>query len=231
MGNKEKSLDDLVSILLVALIIILFVIIGLYVFEFNGGISNSQTTWGEFGDFFGGIAGSLISLFAVILLFVTYRLQKEELAKTSKALDNQNDQLIIHHFRDTVFKLLDRKDDVIDKFHYDRQSKLEGIAKLTGELRTVLKRKEEFSKTAHNHWWGRNRKYMITYFTTVVSALEFMRTYKLDDTIKDRIIGLYFATFDRREIELLEYAFKGHSESSLYEEDRKFFEKYKGIFI
>ena len=72
---------------------------------------------------------------------------------------------------------------------------------------------------------------MITYFTTVVSALEFMRTYELDNTIKDRIIGLYFSTFDRREIELLEYVFKCHTESSLYEEERKFFEKYKGIFI
>jgi len=231
MGNKEKSFDDLVSILLIALITILCVIFILYAFEFNGGISNSQTTWGEFGDFFGGIAGSLISLFAVILLFVTYRLQKEELAKTSKALDNQNEQLNVHHFRDTVFKLLDRKDDVIDKLHYDKQSKLEGIAKLNGQLRTVLKRKEELSILAHNNWWEKNRKYMITYFTTVVSALEFMRTYNLDNIIKDRIIGLYFATFDRREIELLENVFKGHSESSLYDEDRKFFEKYKGIFL
>jgi len=151
MDNKEKSFGDFVYILLVILIITLCVTIGIYALKFNGGISNSQTTWGEFGDFFGGIAGSLISLFAVILLFVTYRLQKEELAKTSKALDNQNDQLSIHHFRDTVFKLLDRKDDVIDKFHYDRQSKLEGIAKLTGQLRTVLKRKEELSVTAHKH--------------------------------------------------------------------------------
>ena len=72
-----------------------------------------QDDWGYFGDFFGGLVGTLVSLVAVVLVYLTYRLQKVELRETSKALNSQNEQLKIQQFENTFFKLLERKESLI----------------------------------------------------------------------------------------------------------------------
>lgn len=60
-------------VLIVSILIILFTIapIAIYLLKFNGNISNSQSTWGAFGDYFGGIIGTLFNLIAVIFSLVS----------------------------------------------------------------------------------------------------------------------------------------------------------------
>jgi hypothetical protein len=60
-----------------------------YWFLIDGEISNRSGDWGTFGDFVGGMAGTVIALATLIALVVTLQLQATELDKTSKALTNQ----------------------------------------------------------------------------------------------------------------------------------------------
>ena len=49
----------------------------LYVYKFSGGLSSSSSHWSEFGSYFGGVLGPLISFFTLITVFVTVLLQRE----------------------------------------------------------------------------------------------------------------------------------------------------------
>ena len=57
----------------------------------GGPLSSSSTDWGTFGDFVGGIAGTVIALSTLIALVVTLHLQAKELEETREALRDQAD--------------------------------------------------------------------------------------------------------------------------------------------
>jgi hypothetical protein len=55
----------------------LLVILG-YFIQFPNGFSNDQSTWGAFGDLFGGILNPLISLVTLLAVFKTIVLTKQQ---------------------------------------------------------------------------------------------------------------------------------------------------------
>jgi hypothetical protein len=101
----------------------------------------------QFGDFFGGIIGSIWSLAGVILFYVAlteqrkdirinrktleaqvnalnqqikeFELQREELAETRKVFIEQSETLKIQRFENTFFQLLHLHNEIIDKLRID----------------------------------------------------------------------------------------------------------------
>lgn len=72
--------------------------LALYFISFNGPLSDKQGTWGEFGDYMGGVVNPIIGLCTVWLLTVSLRhnqiaLQqaREELALARQAVENSRD--------------------------------------------------------------------------------------------------------------------------------------------
>lgn len=67
-------------VIIISIFIFLFTIIPIlmYLYTFNGSLSNSQSVWGAFGDYFGGIIGTLFNLIAVIFslisIFITLKI-------------------------------------------------------------------------------------------------------------------------------------------------------------
>lgn len=57
---------------------VIFLSLVLYLWEFNSGLSNNHTKWGEFGSYFGGITGPLISVMAFIGLLKSISLTKSQ---------------------------------------------------------------------------------------------------------------------------------------------------------
>jgi len=77
-------------------------------FQFHDQVqSDLISDWGSFGDYIGGLLGVIISGIAILLLWQTYMLQKEELSKTAETLNFQNTTQIL-------FQLLKKKDEMID---------------------------------------------------------------------------------------------------------------------
>lgn len=97
-----------------------------YFIYFHGTVSAEHDTWGQFGDFVGGVLNPIIGFLAFWLLLVTLILQNKELqnssrelAKSAKALILQNDALALQNFENTFFQMLHRITDIVSqtKFH------------------------------------------------------------------------------------------------------------------
>lgn len=144
MNYKVKISDVLtyifITILFIIVVITVYFTLSEYRSVFNGSYSTSHDSWGTFGDYLGGVLGSLLSFVAVILLFMTYLLQKKELSETSSALQEQSIYNNIRISKDTVFKLLERKDYVVESFEYKDVTGREGLDKLNNELSNLIKR-------------------------------------------------------------------------------------------
>ena len=101
-------------------IFIAFSLISLYFLRFSGGLSSSQETWGQFGDFVGGILNPLFALSALFALLHTIVLQSKELRdsaaqlrKSAVALEAQNTVLQKQTFENTFFQLLAQFNSVV----------------------------------------------------------------------------------------------------------------------
>ncbi len=97
----------------IVLIIVLSLGIGFVFFPYNilDGIQFSKYTihtgkYNELGDFVGGITAPFLSLVAVVLLYLTYMSQKQELRESRKLLQIQTETLDKQQFENTFFQLL-----------------------------------------------------------------------------------------------------------------------------
>ena len=62
--------------------------LGAYVWNFySASVSSQPTTWGVFGDYFGGVLNPALSFLGLLALLETIMLQKEELVATRKELE------------------------------------------------------------------------------------------------------------------------------------------------
>lgn len=59
---------------------------GFYLWQFSDGLSDSQETWGQFGDFVGGTLNSVFGFLGFLILLSSLRLQAKELAETRQEL-------------------------------------------------------------------------------------------------------------------------------------------------
>lgn len=86
---------------------ILFIILGLitlatvliYIDTFGTSLSHNKSEWGSFGDYIGGILGTILTGLTIYLLYVTYSAQKEQVKAVTKDflvrfIDLQYDQII-----------------------------------------------------------------------------------------------------------------------------------------
>lgn len=60
-----------------------------YAVLIDSGLSQDSTDWGTFGDFVGGIAGTVIALSTLVALVIALQLQAKELEQMRSALDEQ----------------------------------------------------------------------------------------------------------------------------------------------
>jgi Putative phage abortive infection protein len=77
-----------------ALIVIVLASICIYVYRFHDFPWGSDPgSWGQFGDFLGGLLNPLVASVALLVLVASYSLQKRELADTRAELKLQREQL------------------------------------------------------------------------------------------------------------------------------------------
>ena len=93
-SNKQSWLDQNLGAVLVAILVIgvtsLVVIVGFYWYNFSAPILVRNDVWGQFGDFVGGSAGSLLNFLALIALLLTLWVQSRYLKKAQSQMDHQN---------------------------------------------------------------------------------------------------------------------------------------------
>lgn len=185
-------------LLLIALFSVIY-----YFFIFSGGISSEQTDWGLFGDYVGGFIGSMISLVAVLLIFITYRLQQKELKATTKALEAQNTQLEIQQFQSVLFKLLERKDFILNRFTCP-------LLKIEQDYR---RRREKYKRESDQHGdiqkrclkenWKNYKNDLLPYFNVISSTTTYLHNFYPENPIevkaKEQAFRIFSSNLTSRE--------------------------------
>jgi hypothetical protein len=112
MSKKEDlySDDDLHLhagyIVVIALVLALLILIA-YLWRFGGmPISDRTGTWGEFGDYFGGVMNPIIGLATVFLVFITFTLQRRELRASLAEMKRSNVSAATQSFEQSLFSWL-----------------------------------------------------------------------------------------------------------------------------
>lgn len=114
------------------------IVIGVFIF-LNGDYSSIDPSAevksdkvGQFGDFIGGLAGSLWALAGVILFYIAltkqkealelqkeeFELQRDELVKTREVFEKQNQTQEFLQYETSFYKLIELHQKVIDRFTY-----------------------------------------------------------------------------------------------------------------
>lgn len=84
-----------------------------YFMKFGPELSDKQGTWGEFGDFFGGLINPVVGLVTVFLVLVSISIQRrelqlslKELKASNQAMGVQNKTMALQSFEQTFFAWL-----------------------------------------------------------------------------------------------------------------------------
>jgi hypothetical protein len=77
------------------------------------GLSNRSGDWGTFGDFIGGMAGTLIAFMTLVAIAFTLHLQARELEETRAELEKQTTATERQAFEATFFRLLANRQDTL----------------------------------------------------------------------------------------------------------------------
>jgi len=99
--KQEFNENDTWNLFFHGLGFVIFLSLFAYLLRFHSGFSNNHTTWGEFGSYFGGVTGPLISVMAFIGLLKSISLTKK--------------QFEIQSQESTFFNLVNLHDRKVDK--------------------------------------------------------------------------------------------------------------------
>lgn len=155
--NKNENIEEQIKSWRSWVTGIALILLGAYFFYFylylGTPASKTASTWGEFGDFFGGILNPLVAFAAFYWLTQSVKLQKTELAETRKALEGaeaaqkiqaaNSDQNIRVSSRAALVNAIQsqitaRKQELVN-LQIQRQEKIELLAKEDWMVREFLR--------------------------------------------------------------------------------------------
>lgn len=102
---------------------------GLYIAEFGGSLSADDQSWSNFGSYFGGVAGALLSFIAMILIATAIFIQLADLTESRRSNDQQSDfmqkQLSLMRNEQKAARLADVADAAIARVEHALASKVD----------------------------------------------------------------------------------------------------------
>jgi len=89
MYSMKKNVYGLIYIIIsiLALLSVIFAF-ALYRYHFSGQIVLDSNEWSNFGSYYGGIVGPILSFFSIVLLVITVKLQEKALLQQKDEVDN-----------------------------------------------------------------------------------------------------------------------------------------------
>lgn len=133
--------------------------------------------YGELGDFVNGISTPFISIAVFILLYKTYKSQKQELHDTRVLLSEQNETLTNQQFETTFFNLVTLHHQIVNNIDFDSSVDVEMYDRETDGEPEILKGRDCIRKfyqifvTDYRNWESEEKK-TATERTTFKAELE-----------------------------------------------------------
>jgi len=109
-------------LLLVAAIALVIgcVTVVLYAHQFGNSLSENHSQWAEFGDYVGGVLGSVFAFFGLAALLLTLWIQSRELRvsssemrKSAAALKDQNESIKLQNFENRFFNMVSLHHEIV----------------------------------------------------------------------------------------------------------------------
>jgi hypothetical protein len=121
MNPSEKNRSERYASIAVGLMVGGFVAIALCIAAYTlvlsrHGLSDRSIDWGTFGDFIGGMAGTVIALITLIAIAFTLHLQARELEETRAELRKQASTMERQTTETTFFHLLTNRQNTLARF-------------------------------------------------------------------------------------------------------------------
>jgi hypothetical protein len=79
--------------------------------------------YNELGDFIGGVTAPFLSTIAFVLIYLTYKSQKEELSQTRTILTRQTETIDRQQFETTLFNMLNLHQDIVKSIDLIRKDR------------------------------------------------------------------------------------------------------------
>lgn len=130
---KKPRIVDVIIIAILTLAVLACVII--YVWRFSGGLSSEQEVFGQFGDYLGGVVGTLVSLFSLVYIYKTYR----------KQVDFSEHEIALSYrqqFEASFFSLLQNQRSILLSLSFGNVKGSDFINKVSEELQLRLMERE-----------------------------------------------------------------------------------------
>lgn len=129
-GNEPTQKDQGEYVLPAVWLIILLampailgaVLLGLYVCQFSRGLSQRQDTWGQFGDFIGGVLNPFITWMTLIAVAVSLRFTVHTLRETAKAT-----HIALRQYENEIFQQGNRRRETLDAEKKERTFRMHQI--------------------------------------------------------------------------------------------------------
>ena len=162
-------------------------------------------SWGQLGDFLGGVAGTIIALLTLWAIGQAIKLQQTEFHTMHAALAEQSHAAKIEGFESTFFQVLDRLTNMTNGPNAPVYAK--GWVENIGKETKVLAAGESLvakTRTAYQRLFDSHSPELGPYFRTLYFLMEFIdKAPALEDEQKYRYAKLVRAQFSSHELVLI----------------------------
>lgn len=148
--SPVPSLLGWAKVLLLAVLVYTLVVISLFKTQFWGkSLATEAASWGQVGDYFGGLVNPIIGLATVILIFISIRIQQIELRESIGQIRVANEQASQQSFEQSLFAWLANYHSLIGEIEYEGSKGRRALNKLYIEhfcLGKITKREDTKAK-------------------------------------------------------------------------------------
>jgi|GEM_PF-6296098 len=175
---------------------VLVIVLGLLLFSWKGnlfhfGTSIDNDRVGQFGDFIGGIAGSLWALAGVILFYIALVDQRKEFKKNVEFLKGQKEELEVNRLMTMVYKQIDRIDKKTELFEYKEMATFDSWQKLNEWLDDV---RGDYDSVSSSLVAISTELYSI--FSVILQSQEIILAATQNEKLQDNLLALLSGNLD-----------------------------------
>ncbi|WP_421861306.1 putative phage abortive infection protein [Oceanicaulis sp.] len=188
----------------VSALIALLVVIGAYIFRFNGNPwSQSPKDWADFGAYVGGLLGPIIAMAALYYLYRGVKFQKEEMNIAIKEFTSLNENNKEKSMDDSLNAIITNYNDVLSSCSLYHRGGTKSGKEYFAALRDLIYPLELTGENFHERYEKIYNKYDITmgvYLRTIHNSLKYI----VDNKMQDRVLSkLFIAQLSSAELFIL----------------------------
>lgn len=157
--------------------------------------------WGQYGDFVGGILGSLLTFVSILLLVKTLRQQIDSSKEMSDNNDKTNTISRLKIFDNTYYRLLELYKSALEQL----KSKKDINSIVNEDFRKNIKEGNKAPIQIFKDFYSQYREYAAVYFRMIYRELQYIDTSNITEIEKAQFSKIFRAQLSEAELVLLRY--------------------------